>query len=127
MRRLLASSAVALLVASATVGYAARLDLAPTPSTAGSLAVAPCDSDGVGINYHLAWRGHVVITRVEVSGIADRCVGRRLTAVLIVAGTPVDLGSVTVRFTRPNDHRATLVVDTDVRAVAAEMVHVSIT
>jgi len=127
MRRLLVSIAIIALVAGATTAAAASLTLRPSALSAASAPVGPCDPDGVRVAYHLAWRGHVSIARVDVIGIADRCVGHQLTAVLIVAGKPVDLGSVTVMSTRPNDNTASVDVHADVRATAAESVHVSIT
>jgi hypothetical protein len=127
MRRLIASIAVIVLVASATVGYATRLDLAPTALSAGTGTVAPCDPDGIRIDYRLAWKGHVAIDRVQVTGIADRCVGHRLAAVIVVAGRPIDLEPVTVTFSRSEDNTASVVVSEDIWATAAESVHVSIT
>lgn len=127
MRRLLASIALIVLVAGATTASAASLALRPSTLSVASSAVGPCDPDGVRVTYRLAWKGHIAIDRVEVTGIADRCVGRQLAAVLIVAGRPVDLGFVTVRFTRPNDNRASVIVGEDIRATAAERVLVSIT
>lgn len=127
MRRLLVSIAILALVAGATTAAAARLTLRPVGLSAASAPVGPCDPDGVRVAYRLAWRGHVSIARVDVSGIADRCVGHELTAVLVIAGKPVDLGSVTVRFSRPDDNTASVVVNEDIRAPAAESVHVSIT
>lgn len=127
MRRLLVLIAIIALAAGATTAAAASLTVRPLALSAASAPVGPCDPDGVGVAYRLAWKGHVSIARVDVSGIADRCVGHQLTAVLIVAGKPVDLGSVTVRFTRPDENTASVVVNEDIRANAAESVHVSIT
>jgi hypothetical protein len=127
MRRLLVSVAIIVLVAGATTASATSLVLRPLALSAASAPVGPCDPDGVRVAYHLAWRGHVSIARVDVSGIADRCVGHELTAVLVVAGKPVDLGSVTVRLNRPGDNTASVVVRADLRATAAESLHVSIT
>ncbi len=126
MRRLLASIAVVVLIGSATTGFATRLVLAPRSISAASVAVSRCDLDGVEVGYHLAWTGHVAIDRVEVTGVADRCVGHEVAVVLIADGRLIELGPVKVAFTRTDDNTASLVVAEDVRATAAESVHVSI-
>lgn len=127
MRRLLVSIATIVLIAGATTASAASLVLRPSTLSVASGPVAPCDPDGVRVTYRLAWKGHVAIDRVAVTGIADRCVGHRLTAVIVVAGRPIDLGLIGITFSRSDANSASVVVNDDIPATAVESVHISIT
>lgn len=127
MRRLLVAIATIVLIVGATTASAASLVLRPSTLSVASGPVGPCDRDGIRVTYRLAWKGHVAIDRVDVTGIADRCVGHRLTAVIVVAGRPIDLGSVGITFSKSDANSASVVVNDDIPASAAARVHVSIT
>ncbi len=126
MRRLVVAITVIVLVGSATMASAARLVLHPSSLSAASAAVGRCDTDGIKVSYRLAWKGHAAIDRVDVDGIADKCVGLRLAAVLLVQGKAVDLGAATVAATHADDNSVSLAVAADVWATAVESVEVTI-
>ena len=126
MRRLLACLAIASIVGGATFGFAAGIDLPRSHLASGSAPVVACDLDGIDVRYTLGWRGRVTIERLTITGIADACVGLSLTAVLIVAGDPIEFGP--ARISRDDHHRLVVRIDVPgvVPALDLERVHVAI-
>ncbi|MFN8630039.1 MAG: hypothetical protein U0838_06845 [Chloroflexota bacterium] len=82
LRRALCSAATLALVMSATSGFAATLRHSSASLSEGAQLVAPCDPDGVQVVERLRWEGRVVLDHLEVQGVADRCIGLQLRAVL---------------------------------------------
>ncbi len=124
--RLPAAVAVAAAVWAATIASAATLSLAGAGVGAGVAAVAPCDRDGIDVTVDLAWRGHFRAAQVDVSGLDDRCVGRSLLLVLVVAGASIVLTPVSIPATRTNDNEVELEIPGDVRPEDLERIHVAI-
>jgi hypothetical protein len=126
LRRLLASTAALALVWSATLGFAASLRMHPATLAAASGVVSACDHDGVTVAYHLAWSGLVTVDRVEVAGIADRCVGLHLAAVLTGADVVIVLSPQPVRATRHDDNRVVVAVPGSVAVTGLDRIHIAI-
>lgn len=127
MRRLLLLVALLALASSATIGFAAGVRLQTRAVSAGASVVAPCDADGISVAPHLAWQGGVVIDRIDVGGIADRCVGLRLTAVLTGQAGAVELGPVPIVASTHNDNRLLIAVPGGIHAAGVDHIHIAIT
>jgi len=102
--RLALAAVTAVALASASFGAAATLGgVTARNLSAGSAAVASCDSDGVGITYTTSGS---TVTGLTVTGIAAGCSGGQLTVVLsnsagasIGAGGPATVSGTTVAVT----------------------------
>jgi hypothetical protein len=126
MRRFLTALAVAGILWAAAPGSAATLDVSGGALAVGGASVGACDHDGVHVRLALAWREHPVLGSITVRGIADACIGRSMSVVLVVAGAPVELAPTRILPRRHDDNEVRLRVPGSVPAIDLDGIHMAI-
>lgn len=107
---------------SATLGGIGNPDLA-----ADDALVASCDSDGVTVDYSIAYNGGIRVTDVHVTKLADACVGLALDVFLTHGGAQIGGGATTVVAGTPNDNKADVALGaTGPLAEEVDDIHVAI-
>src|SRR5438105_2975796 len=129
-KRLLLATAVAIVLATAVWGIASTLGGIRNQNLgAEDAVVASCDTDGVSVAYVLAAQGTTfVIQTVNVTGIADPCVGKTLTLFLSANGQTIagTLASVPVTAGTANNNNATAPLPTPPPAKNVDGIHIAI-
>ncbi len=126
MRRYLTALVVAGILWAAAPGSAATLDVSGGVLSGGRATVGACDHDGVHARLALAWRERPVLGSITVGGIADACIGRSMSVVLVVAGTPVELAPVRISPRRHDDNEVRIRVPGSVPAIDLDGIHMAI-
>jgi hypothetical protein len=128
MRRLLAvlSLAAAVAVGTVVLGQAAGFDLDTRTFGAGTLTSAPCDHDGVNVDYTLAWADRITVQRLTISRIDGACAGLTLDVDLTVDGATVRLPSMVVPPPGSGGSAVTLTVPAGVAASRLQSISITI-
>ena len=107
MRRFVTALLVGGVLAAAVYGSTATLGGIGNPDLgADDALVVSCDSDGITVDYSIAYNGGVRVTDVHVTKLADPCLGLALDLFLTHGGAQIAHGTATVVAGAPNDHKA---------------------
>lgn len=107
MQRFVLALLVGGVLAAAVYGSTATLGGIGNPDLgADDALVVSCDSDGIQVDYSIAYNGGVRVTDVHVTKLADACLGLALDVFLTHGGAQIAHGAATVVAGTPNDNKA---------------------